>query len=1513
MAPNGGGVTLSYENEDIGSLPSFEKKGYRTVPILYVNGSRIEDKDAVLARPGQTLLSYLRDVLGLSGTKLGCAEGGCGACTVMISRYDPTTAKIQHYSANACLMPVLAADGCHVTTVEGVGSVRDGLHPVQSAMVDMHGSQCGFCTPGIIVAIYSLLAQNPTRAYMEEHLDGNLCRCTGYRPIWDASRSLCVDAGDEPVGPCGTPCRECPERETCTLDCNVADGGGGGGAASEEEKKVDAPADAQKKNGVVGTKDGVCCTSSSDKMKAYLSTLPAEADGGPSGTWLEQPNEMFPDELKSTETDVAAEAAKPLVVMDKSAPRGATWFKPASLVELLGLLRQYEGGCKIVVGNTEVGIETKFKQAFYPRLIYPSHSIESLYNVSFAQDSIQIGACAPLSSIQHECERVAETTDNVALKRIAEPIKNMLRWFASSQIRNVACLGGNLVTASPISDMNPMLACMGANLVLASVDSEGVVTRRRVAVSDFFLRYRIVDLQPTELVESIEIPIIQQSLEYISPFKQARRREDDISIVTSGMRAVIAPDPSGSGSYIIKDASMAFGGMAPTTVMTPKTAEALVGQVLDADTFRSAAQVLMDELYLPEAVPGGQVEYRRALASSYLYQFYLYIVSELELDVKSSSSALPPAPSVSDDERSGAESFLCSAKPSVGGVQKYPAPKVAIGLEGGGRSARNPPTETIAKAALEKDAVGKASHHASGPLHCTGEALYVDDIPLPPATLHAQLVLASKCNVELKSIDASPALSIPGVVDVYTHKDLEKLGGSNILGPVKKDEVCFLPVGEKAVFVGQVIGVCVAESLEAAELGAKNVAAEYGDATDEPIVTIEQAIAANCYYDYAKETIERGAVDDVFSQGADTGTSGKLVTVAGTFRNGGQEHFYLETNATLAVPSESATNLTIYASTQAPTKTQNYCASATNTPSAKVVVRMKRMGGGFGGKETRSAFSSCAAAVAAKISNRPVRLTMPRDVDMSITGGRHTFLTKYRAAARVTSDGQVKLEALDAQLYNNGGSAFDLSGPVLCRALFHIDGCYNWPHFRAVGQVCKTAQPPHTAFRGFGGPQGIAACEHVMEHLALACNVPSDELRRENMYLNTHSTPFGTILGNELKWNVPTMWDKLQSELNIPARRQAVDAFNAKNKWKKRGLAYVPTKFGIAFTEKLMNQGGALVHVYTDGTVLVSHGGTEMGQGLHTKVCQVAAQAFDIPLEDVYINDTSTDKVANTMPTAASMSTDMYGMATFDACSQILDRLKPYREKLGSDAKLSEVALAAHFSRVNLSAQGFFTLMDKRCGFDFKKEKPADYPSDAPVNSWKGQPFNYFTQGVACSEVEIDVLSGNHRVISSDVVVDVGSSINPTIDIGQIEGAFIQGMGWSTMEEVVFADSDHTWIRPTGKVFTSGPGTYKIPAFNDVPETFNVSLMKDVDNPFAVHSSKAIGEPPFFLGASVFFAIRDAISAARSQNLKRNEYFDLDMPGTSERIRMACADEIALECIAKSGKTISDFRPKGSY
>jgi xanthine dehydrogenase/oxidase len=811
----------------------------------------------------------------------------------------------------------------------------------------------------------------------------------------------------------------------------------------------------------------------------------------------------------------------------------------------------------------------------------------------------------------------------------------------------------------------------------------------------------------------------------------------------------------------------------------------------------------------------------------------------------------------------------------------------------------------------KNNSVGQPATHASGPLHCTGEAVYIDDIPAPANLLHASLIHASRCHVSLASINAEPALSIPGVAGVFTSEDIEKMGGDNKMGPILLDDFAFLPVGENVEFVGQVLGVVVAISQEIAEKGARAVAVEYTDEKEgKAIVSIEDAIAAESFWtDFRHEMKRGGDVHDILNQ---TEIDGKrLVVVEGSMRSGGQEHFYLEPNSTLAIPSESATNLTIYASTQAPTKTQDFCARVTNTPAAKVVVRMKRMGGGFGGKETRSVFVSVAAAVAAKLMNKPVRLTLNRDTDMATTGGRHAFLAKYKAGAIIEDDGTVKLHALDVQLFNNGGCKFDLTGPVMDRALFHVDSCYLWPNFHSVGMPCKTSQPPHTAFRGFGGPQGLLVAEHVMDHLALECNVPGDKLRRDNMYSLKDSTPFGMRFGDGFTgmWHVPGMWDRLEKELDVPGRRKRAAEFNRKNKWVKRGVGFIPTKFGIAFTAKYMNQGGALVHLYTDGTVLVTHGGTEMGQGLHTKVCQVAAQAFDIPLDHVYVNDSSTDKVANTIPSAASMSTDLYGMATLDACQQILKRIKPIRDSLPPDATLKEVAKKAFFERVDLSAHGFFALDNDRCGYDWNKDRPEGYPVDLPDNSWKGHPFNYFTQGVAMAEVEIDVLTGDHRTISADVLVDVGSSINPAIDIGQIEGAFIQGMGWATIEEVVYGDDDHTWIRPRARMHTTGPGTYKIPAFNDVPESFNVSLLENAENPFAVHSSKAIGEPPFFLGCSVFFAIKDAVTAARGNG---SGYFEFRLPATSERIRMACIDAIASECVGSTDEA-SSFQPQGSF
>ena len=853
---------------------------------------------------------------------------------------------------------------------------------------------------------------------------------------------------------------------------------------------------------------------------------------------------------------------------------GGTWFKPTSLREMLALMQEFDS-YKIVVGNTEVGIETRFKFAVYPRLICPAETITELFSFNASTEMLTIGSCCPLSTIQHECLVLAEKQPR--LSRTTMPIHDMLRWFASTQIRNVACLGGNLVTASPISDMNPMIVAMGGKLILSSVDTGGTTMRRIVNSSEFFLKYRTVDLKPGELVERIEIPVLNEVFHYLKPFKQARRREDDISIVTSGMSIRVGIK---DGIFVIEDILLAFGGMAPTTILASETSKSMIGAEFNRKTFESASEMLVKELSLPIGVPGGQAAYRMTLVTSFLFKFFLAVCEEISIDLQtinkdpskfpSLSGILPEAPSIDEADASGSLSFLSARKPNYSGVQKYPAPRVAKGLE----EVKFAPVKSIS--ARQASAVGKPSAHMSGPLHCTGEALYTDDIPLPPGTLHACLVLSKECGRLFESMDISPAIEIPGVVDVYSFADIEKLGGSNALGPIVYDEVVFLPPGEPVRTVGQVLGIVVAESLESAELGARLVEVQYGPTNGRIVVTVDDAIEAGSFYDFSRHVLERGDVSILSSLESSRNHEGvphvgDIVKVSGSCYSGPQEHFYLETNSTLVVPSESDTNLTVYCSTQAPTKTQKFCASATGTPASKVVCRMKRMGGGFGGKETRSVFISAAAAVAAKRSSRPVRLTLSRDVDMKITGTRHAFVTKYHASAQITESG-AKLLAFDAKLYANGGFAFDLSGPIVDRALFHVDGCYFYPNFRAEAVACKTAQPAHTAYRGFGGPQGIVVAEQVMDHLALACHIPGDVLRRTNMYKNGDHIPFGMIVGETTsgKWNVPTMWDRLFQELDVPRRRSEIETFNSKNKWIKRGLAFLPTKFGIAFTAKFM-------------------------------------------------------------------------------------------------------------------------------------------------------------------------------------------------------------------------------------------------------------------------------------------------------------------------------------------------------
>lgn len=541
---------------------------------------------------------------------------------------------------------------------------------------------------------------------------------------------------------------------------------------------------------------------------------------------------------------------------------------------------------------------------------------------------------------------------------------------------------------------------------------------------------------------------------------------------------------------------------------------------------------------------------------------------------------------------------------------------------------------------------------------------------------------------------------------------------------------------------------------------------------------------------------------------------------------------------------------------------QTFIAQVTGVAANKIVSRVKRLGGGFGGKESRSIQLAGICATAASKLRRPVRCMLNRDEDIITSGQRHPFLCSWKVG--VTKDG--KLLALDADVYANGGHTQDLSAAVVERSLSHIDGVYKIPNVYVRGRICKTHTVSNTAFRGFGGPQGLFFAESFVEEIADHLNIPAEKMRMDNMYQPGEKTHFHQELQD---WHVPLMYKQVLEESSYQERREAVEKYNQEHKWSKRGMAIVPTKFGISFTALFLNQAGALVHIYHDGSVLVAHGGVEMGQGLHTKITMIVAEALQVPLNNVFISETATNTVANTSATAASASSDLNGYAAFNACEQINERLRPYREKM-PNATLKELAHAAYFDRVNLSAQGYYRTPD--IGYVWGENS--------------GQMFFYFTQGVTASEVQIDTLTGDWTPLRSDIKMDVGHSINPSVDYGQIEGAYIQGQGLFTTEESL-------WHRASGQILTRGPGNYKIPGFRDIPQIFNVSLLKDVswENLRTIQRSRGVGEPPLFMGSAVFFAIRDALKAARKQ-FGVNEVLSLRAPATPERIRISCADPI---------------------
>ena len=777
--------------------------------------------------------------------------------------------------------------------------------------------------------------------------------------------------------------------------------------------------------------------------------------------------------------------------------------------------------------------------------------------------------------------------------------------------------------------------------------------------------------------------------------------------------------------------------------------------------------------------------------------------------------------------------------------------------------------------------------HDAAKLHVTGQARYVDDIPTPANAVHLAFGLSPIAAGRLVSVDLTAVRTAPGVVGAWTPDDL---GANPDCSPSLHDEP--LLSDGTIHYLGQPLFLVAAESHQAARRAARLARVETEATT--PILTVDEALAANSRFEDGPRIWARGDIEAALA--------GAPNLVEGRFEVGGQEHFYLESQAALVIPLEGG-DVEVHSSTQHPSEIQHKVAHALHVPMHAVRVVCRRMGGGFGGKESQGNHLAIACALVAQITGRPARMRYDRDDDMTITGKRHDFRIDYRAGF----DDNGTLLGVEFHQYCRGGWSQDLTLPVADRAMLHADNAYWLPNVRIVSHRLKTNTQSATAFRGFGGPQGMVGIERVMDHVAHALGLDPVELRRRNFYAPAEApggphalpgeddpasrgavvesdtpyvarlvpgrtTPYGQVVEDFV---LHDMTDRLAASADYAARKAAVAEWNAANPVLKRGIALTPVKFGISFTLTHLNQAGALVHVYNDGSIAMNHGGTEMGQGLFQKVAQVAASRFGVDISAVKITATDTAKVPNTSATAASSGSDLNGMAVRAACDAIRERMAGYLAPLhqadpdevrfdggfvhigATRMSFAEAAQLCYMGRVSLSATGFYK---------------------TPKLSWdrirgEGRPFFYFAYGAACTEVVLDTLTGENRILRADILHDTGASLNPALDIGQVEGAYVQGAGWLTMEELVW-DAQ-------GRLRTHAPSTYKIPACSDRPAVFNVALYDVPNREATIYRSKAVGEPPFMLGISALMALSDAVAACG------DAYPALDAPATPERLLAA--------------------------
>ncbi|XP_060963459.1 indole-3-acetaldehyde oxidase-like [Cannabis sativa] len=1339
--------------------------------VFAINGQRFE---LPTVDPSTTLLHFLRTQTRFKSVKLSCGEGGCGACTVLLSKYDPVNDTVEDMTASSCLTLLSSIGGCSITTSEGLGNSKDGLHSIHQRMSGFHASQCGFCTPGMCVSIFSALVNaektdrgDPppgfskiTVSEAEKAIAGNLCRCTGYRSIADVCKSFAADVDIEDLG------------------------------LNSFWKKEDS-------------------------KEVKVSSLPS----------YDRNNEIctFPEFLK--------EEIRSVMSLDSKTD---SWLRPSSLQELQNFLNCIDVGegteTKLVIGNTGSGY---YKELEHYKQYIDLKGIPELSTIRMNTEGFEFGAAVTISKVIEVLKDSKQAGFPSRGEMVFNKISNHMEKIASRFIRNTASIGGNLVMAQRKHFPSDIAT------ILLAVDSMVEVmsgTRCETFTLEEFLQRPPLDFK--SILLSIKIPNWgstgkvsgqKDSVLLFETYRAAvRPLGNALPYLNAAFLAEFSPCKT-SGGVLVSRCQLAYGAYGTKhAIRARKAEEYLAGKVLTVDAFYEACKLVRATI-VPEDGTSSPA-YRSSLAVGFLFEFFSSFI---------------------DTTAETTDGLLKKCKDALlANENQFNHDEIPTLLSSGKQFIETSP---------EYYPVGKPITKSGAALQASGEAVYVDDIPSPPNCLYGAFIYTTEPFARVKDLTFKPDQQPRGVVDVISVKDIpdggENIGSTNMFGtePLFADDL--------SECAGQRLAFVVADTQKHADVAAELAVVDYGvEDLEPPILCVEEAVRRSSFFEVPSSVYPK-QVGDASKNMAEA--DHKIISAKIELPS--QYHFYMETQTALAIPDEDNC-MVVYSSTQSPELTHDVIAKCLDVPGHNVRVITRRVGGGFGGKTIKAMPVATACALAAQKLQRPVRIYMDRKTDTIMAGGRHPMKITYSVGFK--SDG--KITALELEILIDAGMSIDAS-PIIPSNFTSAFKKYDWGALAFDIKLCKTNHSSKTIMRGPGEVQGSFIAEAIIEHVASFLSMEVDSVRQKNLHTyKSLSLFYEDSAGEAQEYTLPSMWDKVAVSSKFSQRAQMIEEFNMCNRWKKRGISRVPI-----MVEMTVRAAPAKVSILSDGSVAVEVGGIELGQGLWTKVKQTAAFA----LGSIIGTENFLDKVrviqADTLSlnqggyTAGSTTSESNCAAVRLCCNVLVERLTPIKEKLqesiGSDSIKWQMLIAQGYSEsINLSSISYYV---------------------PDMSSLK-----YLNFGTAVSEVEINLLTGETSILQSDIIYDCGQSLNPAVDLGQIEGAFVQGVGFFLYEEYL-TNSD-------GLVTANGTWTYKIPSLDTIPKQLNVEVLNSGRHKKRVLSSKASGEPPLFLSASIHSAARAAIRAARKQISSwgspggSDSIFQLDVPATMPVVKELCGLDI---------------------